>query len=206
MDKLKKFKFQILSGIMAVIVLFSGGYLFYINSQNKKEVDTLTKEVSSKSIKESTIVEFLIKYENCNDFINDVKMTELVEKDKKKIKDLKEAQLEEIYKGYGYKLEKRTADRITFVKEVPGYAYESGKYFVGIGGEKVVIYNKKQDGNTVIVESMVPNVRSEDQRPITLENLKDKGNLIDSFYEGKKEYEFNSKEEALEYAKALCSS
>ncbi|GAA0114482.1 hypothetical protein [Clostridium senegalense] len=206
MNKLKEYKFQILSSLIIVFALFFCGYSFYINIAKNKQVDTLTKEVSSANIKDNTVVEFLIKYSNCNNFINDDKMMKLVEKDKDKIKDLKEGQLEEIYKGYGYKLDKHTSNKITFIKEIPGYAYESGKYFIGINENKVVIYNKKEDNNLVVVENMVPNVRSEDKRPITLENLKDKGNLIESFYEGKKEYQFDDKESALEYAKALCSS
>ncbi|HAG43470.1 MAG TPA: hypothetical protein DCL31_09140, partial [Clostridium sp.] len=79
-------------------------------------------------------------------------------------------------------------------------------YFIGIGENNVVIYNKKLDGNITIEEPLIKNVRSEEDKAITLDYIKDKGNLMESLYKGKKEYQFKTKEEAIEYAQALCSS
>ena len=63
-----------------------------------------------------------------------------------------------------------------------------------------------EDGSITVEEPSIKNVRSEENKGITLDYIKDKGNLIESLYKGKKEYQFKTKEEAIQYAQALCSS
>ncbi|WP_040330248.1 hypothetical protein [Clostridium ihumii] len=207
LEKIKKYKNQIAISTGVLLILFISSYTISRYNFKDKDVNTLTKETASQNIKsEGAEIKFLIKYSNCNDFIEDEKMNKIVEKDKDKLKGLTQKELEEIYKEYNYKLSKCIDNKIEFVKDIEGYQYGNGKFFIGISGEKVVIYNRNQEGNLIIAESVVPNGRSEDQRPIKLNNIKDKGNLTETLYEGKKEYQFDTKEEALEYAKALCNS
>lgn len=202
---------KILTYILGGIIIFLSSYFIYTNILSKENVYSLAKEASSTNSKplkfnSKNKIEFFIKYSNCKDFIEDIQMTEMVERDKDKLNGLKEPELEEIYKSYGYKLEKFTKDQIIFIKEIEGYNYEDNSYFIGIGENNVVIYNKKQDENIAIEEPLIKNVRSEEDKAITLDYIKDKGNLMESLYKGKKEYQFKTKEEAIEYAQALCSS
>ena len=102
-------------------------------------------------------------------------MNEMVEREKDKLNGLKESELEEIYKSYGYKLEKFTKDQVIFVKEIEGYNYEADNYFIGIGENNVVIYSKGEDGSITVEEPSIKNVRSEENKGITLDYIKDKG-------------------------------
>lgn len=205
--KNKKVLIYMLSGI----IIFLSSYFVYTSIINKENIYSLAKEASStnsKSLKfnSKNKIEFFIKYNNCKDFIKDTQMNEMVEREKDKLNGLKESELEEIYKSYGYKLEKFTKDQVIFVKEIEGYNYEADNYFIGIGENNVVIYSKGEDGSITVEEPSIKNVRSEENKGITLDYIKDKGNLIESLYKGKKEYQFKTKEEAIQYAQALCSS
>lgn len=210
LEKIKKYKYEALSIVVIMIIMFFGGYYIYVSVATDNNSTQISQNINEDSIatskmKANDTINFLIKYNNCNDFIEDIKMKKLVEKDKEKLIGLKESELEAIFKEYGYKLDKLVENEINFIKEIAEYEYQAGSYFIGISGENVVIYNKKSDGNIVVVQNSIEDVRSESGEVITLDKLKDKGNLIDTLYLGRKQYEFTSKEEAIEYAKALCS-
>lgn len=210
LEKIKKYKYEALSIVVIMIIMFFGGYYIYVSVATDNNSTQISQNINEDSIatskmKANDTINFLIKYNNCNDFIEDIKMKKLVEKDKEKLIGLKESELEAIFKEYGYKLDKLVENEINFIKEIAEYEYQAGSYFIGISGENVVIYNKKADGNIVVVQNSIEDVRSESGEVITLDKLKDKGNLIDTLYLGRKQYEFTSKEEAIEYAKALCS-
>lgn len=202
------------------LCIFTASYalsLSFINKGNHGDAQddsVLAESKQTSFIKESGVIvtkdtklEFLVRYANCLDYIKaDNKIDESIKVEKEKLLGLNEKQLEEIFKKFGYNLEKFTKVEAVFVKDVAGYNYSPDSYFIGIKDDNMVIYKKEKDESIRVVEGKIINLKREDNSNITLKDIEDKGNLLKSLYYGDKDYQFSNIQDAVEYAQSLCST
>lgn len=159
-------------------------------------------------ISEKSNIEFMLNYKNSLDKvkIND-KLDQTIKVKKDDLIGLNQEQAEKIFSSFGYRIEKFAYEDVVFVKDVEGYNYKADSYFIGIKGENIVIYNKDSNGTIKVAEEKITNPKDEDgQLYLKINDIENRGNLLRTFYEGHKDYQFSNIQEAIEYAQALCST
>ncbi len=159
-------------------------------------------------ISEKSNIEFILNYKNSLDKvkIND-KLDQIVNVEKNDLIGLNQEQAEKIFSSFGYKIEKFTKEDVLFTKDVEGYTYKEDSYFIGIKDKDIVIYNKDSNGKISIVQEEILNPKDDSgQSYLQINDIENRGNLLRTFYEGHKDYQFSNIQEAMEYAQALCST
>ncbi|WP_346887923.1 hypothetical protein [Clostridium sp. UBA1056] len=159
-------------------------------------------------ISEKSNIEFILNYKNSLDKvkIND-KLDQTINVKKDDLIGLNQEQAEKIFSSFGYKIEKFTKENVVFIKDVEGYNYKEDSYFIGIKDENIVIYNKDSNGAIKVVEEKLLNPKDDGgQSYFKINDIENRGNLLRTFYEGHKDYQFSNIQEAMEYAQALCST
>lgn len=159
-------------------------------------------------ISEKSNIEFILNYKNSLDKvkIND-KLDQTINVKKDDLIGLNQEQAEKIFSSFGYKIEKFTKENVVFIKDVEGYNYKEDSYFIGIKDENIVIYNKDSNGAIKVVEEKLLNPKDDGgQSYFNINDIENRGNLLRTFYEGHKDYQFSNIQEAMEYAQALCST
>lgn len=159
-------------------------------------------------ISEKSNIEFILNYKNSlgKVKIND-KLDQTINVEKDDLIGLNQEQAEKIFSSFGYKIEKFTKENVVFIKDVEGYNYKEDSYFIGIKDEDIVIYNKDSNGAIKVVEEKLLNPKDDGgQSYLKINDIENRGNLLRTFYEGHKDYQFSNIQEAMEYAQALCST
>jgi len=159
-------------------------------------------------ISEKSNIEFILNYKNSLDKvkIND-KLDQTINVKKDDLIGLNQEQAEKIFSSFGYKIENFTKENVVFIKDVEGYNYKEDSYFIGIKDENIVIYNKDSNGAIKVVEEKLLNPKDDGgQSYLKINDIENRGNLLRTFYEGHKDYQFSNIQEAMEYAQALCST
>lgn len=159
-------------------------------------------------ISEKSNIEFVLNYKNSLDKvkIND-KLDQTINVEKDDLIGLNQEQAEKIFSSFGYKIEKFAKENVVFVKDVEGYNYKEDSYFIGIKDENIVVYNKDSNGAIKVVEEKLLNPKDDGgQSYLKINDIENRGNLLRTFYEGHKDYQFSNIQEAMEYAQALCST
>ncbi len=159
-------------------------------------------------ISDKSNIEFMLNYKNSlgKVKIND-KLDKTINVEKDNLIGLNQEQAEKIFSSFGYKVEKFTKEDIIFVKDIEGYSYKEDSYFIGIKDENIVIYNKDSNGTIKVVEEKILNPKDDSgQSYLKINDIENRGNLLRTFYEGHKDYQFSNIQEAMEYAQALCST
>jgi len=160
-------------------------------------------------ISDKSNIEFMLNYKNS---LNKIKVNDKLDQNINKVeKDnligLNQEQVEKIFSSFGYNIEKFTKEDVIFVKDIEGYDYKKDSYFIGIEDENIVIYSKDSNGTIKIVEEKILNPKDDSgQSYLKTNDIENKGNLLRTFYEGHKDYQFSNIQEAMEYAQALCST
>lgn len=172
----------------------------------EKTKATISSGLINEPIDEKTKIKFYIKYDNCLDVIESHEFLDRVEgKERERLIGLSEKELENIFSNFGYKLDRLTKEEVIFTKEIKGYEYINGSYFIGMKDNKLVIYKKDGEQSIRVVENEITNPRSESEAIITIEDIENKNNLLQTLYEGRKDYEFSNIQEAIDRAKSFCS-
>lgn len=160
-------------------------------------------------ISDKSNIEFMLNYKNSLDKIkvNDKLDQNINKVEKDNLIGLNQEQAEKIFSSFGYNIEKFTKEDVIFVKDIEGYDYKKDSYFIGIEDENIVIYSKDSNGTIKIVEEKILNPKDDSgQSYLKTNDIENKGNLLRTFYEGHKDYQFSNIQEAMEYAQALCST
>ncbi|MEW8994964.1 hypothetical protein [Clostridium sp.] len=160
-------------------------------------------------ISDESNIEFMLNYKNSLDKIKvNNKLDQNINKvEKDNLIGLNQEQAEKIFSSFGYNIEKFTKEDVIFVKDIEGYDYKKDSYFIGIKDENIVIYSKDSNGTIKIVEEKILNPKDDSgQSYLKTNDIENKGNLLRTFYEGHKDYQFSNIQEAMEYAQALCST
>lgn len=223
LKQLKQNKFFYIIIAFLGLCIFTASYslsISMIKGESKAKgdnADVLSQAKQTSFIKETGVVmtrdtklEFLVKYANCLDYIKaddkiDKNISIFIDK-KEELLGLNENQLEEIFKKFDYHLQQFTKNDAIFIKDVSGYNYTPDSYFIGIKDENMVIYNKEKNENIRVIENKILNPKNENNSYITIKDIEDKGNLLETLYYGDQDYQFSNLQDAIEYAQSLCST
>ncbi len=213
----KKYKKNYVILTLIGIFIFVISYTFSIRIIKDKELfgesifektqETLNFKMSDTVFSENTKVKFYLKYNNCLDSIEaNESLDKGIRAEKNKLIGLSGQELESIFSNFGYKLDRLTKEEAVFTKNINVYDYDTDSYFIGIKGDYVVIYKKENSSSIRVVEDGVINPKSENSSRITIKDIENRGNFLKTLYEGNKDYQFSNIQDAVEYAKALCST
>lgn len=198
------------------IIGFLLSYTITINILEKSKNGEFTffgeaKEASSVGnktvITKDSEIKFILNYKNSLDtvYLND-KLSQSLQVDKSKLIGLNSDEIDEIFSNFGYKVKGFTENEVVLTKNMNCYNYDKDSYFIGINGGFISIMKVDKDDKIIVAEEKIVNPKAGEEAYLQIKDIENKGNLLKSFYEGCKDYQFSNIQDAINYAQALCST
>ncbi|SHI09996.1 hypothetical protein SAMN02745196_02845 [Clostridium collagenovorans DSM 3089] len=196
----------IVIGVLSLVMLFVTSFtLTYYLMNNKDYANEDTAMASSHGIEEHYDkisifykTKFLANAENSQENSTLDQVIEKQGEDKDKLLAMSKEELKTALEKGDYKLEEVVKNEITLVREFDKYLYAPNKYIIGIKDGYVAVLKTKEDNEAYVEDEKtdVTDISTKNLPVADLEFLK----------RGNKMYEFNTKDEALNYIKALFRS
>lgn len=202
-DKNKN-KYKLL-GLVSMIILFVGSFTvtyYVINKDlNGEEVVMASSHNIEEKYDSVNIIyktKFLANEENSQGNTTLDQSIEKFGEEKDDILSMSKEELESNFAKRNYKLESVIKNEIILLREVDKHLYKPNKYIVGIKDGFVAVLKTKEN-NEAYIEDM-----DKDITDISIENLP----VADLEYlkRGREDYEFDTKEQALGFIKAIFKS
>lgn len=197
------------------IIVFLLSYTITVGIMNVKETGSFAlfgdareaSNISGEVISGDSNLNFILKYKNSLDEVPlSDKLTQTLPVKQENLIGLDSKEVEDIFSNFGYRVDKFSNKDVVFVKEIGGFQYEKGSYFIGINNNYISVLKINDDGSTEVAKETIENPKSEEETFLQVKDIENKGNLLKTLYEGCGDYQFSNIQEAIEYAQALCST